>query len=372
MIFRRSLVSQLANTAGAVFTVIFSIVLTVGLVRILGQAAGGQIDNAAVFEIVVHTAFTLLPALLALTLFIATLMTLSRSWLDSEMVVWFSSGLSLLAWIPPVLRFALPVAAVVAGLSLVASPWSKQQIELSKQRYAQRDDVSKVSPGRFIETRNGLRVFFVEDVDEAGNEVRNVFISQRSVKGGENVVVGARGVIEVKPNGDRFLVLEDGRRYEGTPGQPEYRVLEFKRYAVRIDARPDAPREAQRAGSKPLRALLDEPNPTHLGELLWRLAWPIACVNLVLLAIPLSYTNPRAGRSLNLIIAVLVFVIYMNAISVTQAWVQQGRLRFEIGVWAVHGAVFALTLLFFVRRVWLQRWLPAWMSVGYWQARARP
>jgi lipopolysaccharide export system permease protein len=371
MIFRRSLVSELANTAGGVFTVIFSIVLTVGLVRILGQAAGGQIDNAAVFEIVVYTSFTYLPALIALTLFIATLMSLSRSWLDSEMVVWFSSGQSLLAWVPPVLRFALPVAAVVAGLSLVASPWSKQQIELNKQRYAQRDDVSKVSPGRFIETRNGLRVFFVENVDEAGNEVKNVFVNQRNAKGEENVVVGARGVIEVMPNGDRFLVLEDGRRYEGMPGKPEYRVLEFKRYAVRIDSKPDAPLEAQRAGSKPLQALIDERTPPHLGELMWRLAWPIACLNLVLLAVPLSYTNPRAGRSLNLIVAVLVFVLYLNAISISQAWIQQGRLRFEIGVWAVHAAVFALAVLLFVRRGWLQRWAPAWLSLGYWQARAR-
>ena len=100
MIFRRSLVSEFANSAGGVFTVLFSIVLTVGLVQILGRAVGGRIDSTTVFEIVAYSSLTNLPPLLTLSLFIAVLMVLMRSWQDSEMVVWFSSGgISLLAWI---------------------------------------------------------------------------------------------------------------------------------------------------------------------------------------------------------------------------------------------------------------------------------
>lgn len=369
MIFRRSLVSELANSAGGVFTVLFSIVLTVGLVRILGQAAGGQIDNRTVFEVVAYTALTNLPPLLALTGFIAVLMTLSRSWLDSEMVVWFSSGgLSLLAWIRPVLRFALPLALVVGTLSLVASPWARAQIELNKERFAKRDDVSKVAPGRFIESEGGQRVFFVESVDPADSQVKNVFISQLA-KGVENVVVAERGEVEVRPNGDRFIVLQSGRRYEGVPGKPEYKVIEFERYAVRIDAKPDAPLEARRASARPLATLLAEPSALHLGELAWRISWPLATLMLVLLAIPLSFANPRAGRSLNLVIAVLVFVLYLNGISVVQSWIQQGRIGFVPGLAALHGLVLAVVLVFFVRRVWLLRWLPAWLSIGYWRAR---
>lgn len=369
MIFRRSLVSELANSAGGVFTVLFSIVLTVGLVRILGQAAGGQIDNRTVFEIVAYTALTNLPPLLALTAFIAVLMTLSRSWLESEMVVWFSTGgLSLLAWIRPVLRFVLPLALVVGTLSLVASPWARAQIEINKERFAKRDDVSKVAPGRFIEGEGGQRVFFVEGVDQADGQVKNVFISQAS-KGGETVVVAERGVVEVRPNGDRFIVLQSGRRYEGVPGKPEYKVIEFDSYAVRIDAKPDAPLAARRASSLPLATLLADPINLHRGELAWRISWPVATLLLALLAIPLSFANPRAGRSLNLVIAVLIFVLYLNGISVTQSWIQQGRVGFVPGLVGLHGTVLLVIVAFFVRRVWLMRWLPAWMSIGYWRTR---
>jgi lipopolysaccharide export system permease protein len=110
MIFRRAIVAELTSNAGAVLTVLFSILFSVGLVRILGEAAGGRVDNQAVFALVALTALTWLPHLLTLTLFIAVLITLTRAFRDSEMVVWFASGQSLIAWVRPVLRFVVPIA----------------------------------------------------------------------------------------------------------------------------------------------------------------------------------------------------------------------------------------------------------------------
>ena len=180
MIFRRSLVSELANTAGAVFTVIFSIVLTIGLVRILGLAAGGRIDSGTVMEMVVYEALVNLAPLLAVSLFIAVLITLTRSWLDSEMVVWFSSGgISLVSWIRPVLRFSIPIILLITALSLVISPWAKGQSEMNREVWSQRDDVDRLSPGRFIEISGGKQVFFIEEVSADGLSVKNVFLTER-------------------------------------------------------------------------------------------------------------------------------------------------------------------------------------------------
>ncbi len=362
MVFKRAIVAELSNTAGAVFTVLFSIIFSVGLVRILGQAAGGTVDSQAVFAIVALTALTYLPTVLTLTLFIAVLMTVGRGFRDSEMVVWFASGQSLLAWISPVLRFAVPIVLLVATLSLLISPWANLQIAQSKQRFAQRDDVSRVAPGRFIESSNSQRVFFVETVDLHGAVVRNVFVSHRS-QGREGVIVAAEGVIQAQPNGDRYLVLQQGRRYEGLPGQLQYRMLEFDRYAVRIDTKPDAPLSELNARAKPTQQLLREPTSWHRAELLWRAGLPAVALLLALLAIPLAYSNPRVGRSGNLIVAVLVFLLYHNGMSIVQAWVQQDRLPFGVGVWLVHGVVAAIVVLLFVRRVYMQRWLPRWFSL---------
>ena len=122
MIFKRSLIAELANLAGAVFTVLFTIVLAVAMVRFLNMAAGGSIEHGTVVQLVLYNALVNLPPLLAASLFIATLMTLMRSWQDNEMVVWFSSGgRSILSWIEPTVKFALPIVVVIALLAIVIS-----------------------------------------------------------------------------------------------------------------------------------------------------------------------------------------------------------------------------------------------------------
>src|SRR5699024_7029701 len=117
---------------------------------------------------------TALPVILSVSLFIAVLTTVTRGFRESEMVVWFASGLSLKDWIGPVLRCAVPVALVIAALTLAASPWAYRQIAEYRQRYEQRSDLSKVTAGEFIETEGGDRVFFTEEPDEPGDEMGRV------------------------------------------------------------------------------------------------------------------------------------------------------------------------------------------------------
>jgi len=203
-------------------------------------------------------------------------------------------------------------------------------------------------------------VFFVESVDILDGQVRNVFVSMRS-GGREGVIVAARGLIEAAKNGDRFLVLEQGRRYEGTPGKLEYRTMEFDRYAIRLESRADQPIAERRAKTLTLLQLVTDASPLNLGEVMWRFGLPIVALLVTLLAIPLAYVNPRVGRSVNLIIAVLLFASYLNVLNTVQAYVQQGRLAFMIGAWVVHAVVLALVLVLFARRVYMQHWLPQWL-----------
>ena len=113
------------------------------------------------FELIAVTALVWLPIILTLTLFVSVLMTLTRAYRDSEMVVWFTSGRSLTAWIGPVLRFAWPIVVSIALLALFVTPWSNSQIEEMRERFAKRDDVSRLAPGRFMESGGADRVFFV-------------------------------------------------------------------------------------------------------------------------------------------------------------------------------------------------------------------
>ena len=90
----------------------------------LKQASTGGVEPEAVMALLGFAMLGYLPVLLALSLFIGVLLALSRSYRDSEMPVWFSSGLSIAAWIKPVLRFGLPVALLTSILSLFLTPWA--------------------------------------------------------------------------------------------------------------------------------------------------------------------------------------------------------------------------------------------------------
>src|SRR5947207_14701974 len=236
MVFHRALLGEFAGLAGAVFMTLFALAVTTQLIRLLGKAAGGSIPSDAVIAFLGFFALGALPVLLSLTMFISVLLTLTRGWRDSEMVIWFTCGLPLTAWLKPVMLFALPQILVIAALSLFISPWAAQMGSRYASKLESRDDVSRVTPGVFGETSNKERVFFVESVSGETNQVQNVFLSSaQQGKGG--VSMSRSGRTETAPNGDRFIVLEQGRRYEGSPGDEQYRVTEFDRYAARIEAR---------------------------------------------------------------------------------------------------------------------------------------
>jgi lipopolysaccharide export system permease protein len=353
MIFHRALLREFASLAGAVFMTLFSIALTTQLIRLLGKAAGGSIPTDAVLAFVGFFALGALPVLLSLTMFISVLLTLTRSWRDSEMVIWFSSGLPLTAWLKPVMIFALPQIAVIAALSMFISPWAAVMGARYVSKLEARDDVSRVTPGVFGETGGKERVFFVESVSGETNQVQNVFLS--SVQQGKSGVSMSRsGRTETAPNGDRFIVLEQGRRYEGAPGDEQYRVTEFDRYAARIETRENIePERTQK--NLPTWSLITNPTNVNLAELVWRAGIPISALVLVMLAIPMSFVNPRAGRSINLLFALLTYMVYSNLLSVSQARVAQGRLDFSIGFWLVHAAMVLLLVFLFAQRMQLIR-----------------
>ena len=352
-IFQRALIREFAGIAGAVFLTLFAIALTVQLIRLLGNAAGGKIPSDAVLVFLAVSSVGVLPVLLSLTLFVSVLMTFTRSYQDSEMIVWFSLGLPLTAWLRPVLTFAIPVAALIGVLSLVITPWVSRIGEQYRTRVEARDDVARVTPGEFGESASRDRVFFVESLSGDQTVVYNVFVSliQHRTLG---VVRSERGHTETAPNGDRFLVLERGRRYEGEPGTAAYRVMEFDRYAARIEAR-EARQPQVTHRQRTTFELLERLEGANRGELLWRVGFPLSALVLAVLAIPLGYVNPRGGRSVNLVYALLIYITYANLLSVTEASVSQHKLDLGVGVALVHVVMLIVAVALFAYRMQVPR-----------------
>ena len=349
MIFKRSLLNELLHTAIGAFAVLFAIVVAQRLTFYIGIAAKGGIANNAINTLLGFSMLRFLPMLLSLTLFLAVLLTLTRQHRDSEMVIWFSAGQGLTAWIKPILSFTSPVIVLIAFLSLFVTPWATNKSSDYKTQLQKQDELSTITPGVFKESKQANRVYFVEAFDKLGTNVKNIFI--QSIQHQQlGVIVAKQGHRETMANNDHFLIMEQGRRYEGKPESTEFSSTTFEKYAVRIEAKEVKAPQVIAMQAVPSSQLIAQYSPANNAELQGRFAIPISALILVMLAIPLSFVDPRSGRSGNMTLAVLIYIIYNNMISITQAWLVQGKLNPMIGLWPVHLIFLSLTLYLLYRR----------------------
>lgn len=351
MIFSNALRRELGYTTSAVFLVMLTIMLTTLIVRTLDQAANGRIDKTDVLILIGLGTLGYLAILLAVSTFVSILIVLTRWYRDAEMVIWFSSGLGLANFVRPILQFVLPIVLLVALLALFAWPWSNQQMDILKQRFSKRDDVSFVAAGQFRESADANRVFFVEGLSPRSDYIENIFITD-SRNGKLGIAVAQKGYLKTVPSGERYIVLDYGRRYEGMPGDLDFKIMEFERYATQLPSytQQTLPNSLQ---PKMLHTsdLIAHPTTANLAELSWRIGLPLLALILAMLAIPLAYVNPRRGRYHTLAAAVLIYLIYSSFLNLSQAWITQSKLSFTMGWWPVHLAFCLICLFLF----WLRR-----------------
>jgi lipopolysaccharide export system permease protein len=347
-LFDRALIREMAAGSGMAFAALGAIFAVVLLVRVLGRAALGDLATDAVFPMLGFGFVRFLPILLSLALFIGVFMSLSRLWRDSEAVIWMNGGLGPFDWMRPVVVFALPAVLIIAFVSMVLIPWSVSKQTQYEEMLDSQDQVSTLAPGVFSEDRLGRRVFFVETASPNSERVGNVFV-QSVQQGRMGVIVARQGHVQAMENGDRFLVLEQGNRYEGTPGVADFRVADFTSYAVRIQPQVVIEKAAG-PHSRSLATLFADPTPENMAEWVWRISYPVSSLILCLLAVPLSYVNPRAGRSLNVVFAILIYFAYSNFVGLSQGWVGRSHLSASASLVLVHGTMLAALVLAFWRR----------------------
>jgi lipopolysaccharide export system permease protein len=262
------------------------------------------------------------------------------------------------------LQFAIPLIIIIALLALFAWPWANRESALISQRFQQRDDVSMITAGQFRESAKAERVFFIEELDVDNREVKNIFVAD-SRNQRLSIAVAATGFIENTPSGDKNVILKDGRRYEGLPTQPDFRILEFDEYETKLRSKEftePQPRDRERS----VQELLKDSTPSKRGELLWRIGLPLMALGLVFIAIPLAYVNPRLGNYTAMFYAVLVYLIYSNLLNLAQNFVSQSRLDFFVAIWPIHLVALLIAAVLIRNRInpslkWWKRQLPAFL-----------
>ncbi len=347
MLFQSSLRKELSRSFGATLIVLVTVVMTMTLIRTLGQASRGNFDPSDVTLVMGYTVLAYMPTLLTMSLFISIIATLSRMYRDSEMVIWFCSGKGLASLLAPLLRFSWPIFGIVAALAVLVLPWTNQRIDILKSQYEKRGDLERIEPGQFQESADGTRVFFIEKNTSAQQTGSNVFIATNE-RGKETITSARSGRVEVMSQG-KFLILNTGQRLERSTQTQNLKISEFEEYGTQVSTYVLSASGYTPVNTLATTKLISNLTPANLGEISWRLGLLLATINFVIIGVTVSTVNPRANKSVNLVFALFTFVIYYNLLSLGQNWIAAEKMSFTAYMFALHGGAFLLAIFWLAK-----------------------
>lgn len=328
--------------------VLLVILVSNQLARILGLAAVNGFPQEVVLRLIGLTSMQNLTILVPIGMLLALTMALGRVYHESEMAAIRAAGVGPERLYLPVMTLAIPVAIGVAWLSFSLAP-SAYAGAMELRREAMRNaQFGRLEAGKFRTFAGGTAVFYAERADEDGT-LHNVFL-ERQVGAAVELAMADRAVHRIEDDGRlHVVILYDGVRYEGVPGQAEFREVRFAEHGIPVRV-PDPEAGALRREEQPTRVLFASDDPADAAELQWRIALPVMVVVLALLAVPLSALRPRQGRYARVALAILVYFAYSNLISAGQVWIEKGQIDRQVGLWWVHGLVVLLALFLLHRQ----------------------
>ena len=352
----RMVMVELAKTVTAVSAVLVTIIVSRKFLNILTKAIEGEVAGDTLFVLLGLKTLSAVIILLPAALFLGILMVFGRMYRDQEMTVLSSSGVGFSRLYRAISYLVIPVSVLAAFLALQVLPWSEQQVQERMRKDEKTADLRGIKPGQFNEFSQGDVVLYTEAMSEKDGTMTNIFVQSRQ---GEKtgVIVANSGRLKESKTGEHFVVLKFGQRYQGIPGQADFVISEFEKYAVKIDEA-DSENAALKREAAPSMALWQSKTPRELAELQRRLAIPAGVLVLSLLAVPLSRIAPRGGVYGSVLTAFLIYLIYENLQRVSQGLLMTGRIPLWLSYSGVYIVMVVLTLFFLLRAcgpVWLWR-----------------
>jgi lipopolysaccharide export system permease protein len=282
------------------------------------------------------------------------LLALGRLYRDSEMYALMACGVGPAKLYRPLLGFAALLAVAVAWLAFEVSPAALLQVTRIAQETRARSDLRVMEAGRFVSFGQADAVVYAEDVGADGH-LRNVFVQRRKDADVEVVVAAEAWQRETTDPDTKMLVFRQGRRYEGRPGSPEFKIVEFAEHGIPYTLPRTVPLEREPA-SRPLAELIGSGDRADVAEIQWRVSVPVMAMVLAFLAVPLARSSPRQGRYAGLGAALLIYVCYANLLGAGKVWVERGEVPVWIGMWWVHAIFLVVGAILLAVRFGAVRW----------------
>jgi lipopolysaccharide export system permease protein len=342
VIIFRYLLKEVAKTQFAVFIVLMTIFISNQFVKILDDASEGGIPGQMIMVFIGLKIPDLAGMILPLSFFLGILLAYGRIYADNEMTIFHACGVS--EWY--VVRVTLIlgfITAIITGIfTLYLSPMAAEYEYQVREQLAADSGLSTLIAGRFQATGNKKAVVFIHDKNREDNTLNKVFVAQLPDQNDKHkniinssLVYAEKGEVVEEKTGSQRLILTNGTRYQNDVKNDEFRQVAFGKYYIQIQ---DQKVEHKRRKLKaiPTSKLFDEKSSEFIAEIHWRMAFPLACILLTFVAVPLSVVNPRQGKFAKMLPALLLFLGYFLLLTAVKRGVESASFPSNVGLWPVH------------------------------------
>jgi len=328
------ILGQILKVFGAAVLVLLLAIFAFGFVRLLGRVAAGAIPADVVLPLAGLELLRVLGLLMPPAFFLAVLYVLGRMYRDSEMSALAACGVGTARIYRAVLGGALPVTIVSAVLVIYLLPLANQWIDVLRNARSDVTELAGISAGQFNEYSRGDIVLYVESFSADRSRLHNIFVQHRQ-RDRLGIVRADEGYHYIDgPTGDRFLVFLNGQRYEGQAGTAEFTISDFAEYGVRV-RRGEIEKRTPPRKALATAALWESPEVKDQAEVQYRLLYPLSVVAFALLSVPLSRSMPRQGIAGRLLLAILVYFVFINLQRAAATWMENGATPVWLGIWWV-------------------------------------
>jgi lipopolysaccharide export system permease protein len=352
LIIFQYLLKEVAKTQFAVFFVLMTIFISQKFVRILSSASEGNIPGQLVMTFIALKIPDLAGMMLPLSFFLGVLLAYGRIYADSEMTVLHACGVSEWYIVRVTLVLAFITALLTGLFTLLLAPMAAEHEYQVKQKLAADSGLSSLVAGRFQKTSNNDAVIFIHDKNKRDNSFNKVFLAQLpdETMGDASVinsslVYAQKGQIIEEELGLKSLLLTDGVRYQSDVRSNEFQSVAFKEYYIQIEDQKTEQKHRKLSAissatlfSPPTLELIAE----YSATIQWRIAFPIACIILTFIAVPLSSVNPRQGKFAKMLPALMLFLAYFLLLTSMRSGVEKQSIPIMLGLWPIHILAFLL------------------------------
>jgi lipopolysaccharide export system permease protein len=326
-------------------------------VRVLADASEGSIPGQMVMTFIALKIPDLAGMMLPLSLFLGVLLAYGRIYADNEMTVLHACGVSEWYVVRVTLVLAFITAILTGVFTLYLAPMASEYQYQVKEELAADSGLSALVSGRFQKTGNGDAVVFIHDKNRKDNSFNRVFVAQLPDENSNeasiinsSIVYANTGKVLEDDRGSQRLILGDGVRYHSDADSSEFQSVAFDKYYIQIKDQ-EVEHKHRKLNALPTSQLFFDTSPELLAEysatVHWRIAFPLTCIILIFIAVPLSVVNPRQGKFGKMFPALMLFLGYFLLLTAMRSGIEKNAIPHFIGLWPIHiSALFlGLTLL---------------------------